>query len=91
MRDSHLEDVALRSGCLWHTNSEEGRMKVGMALAKKKECDGRKAWWCLQAEVGSLWAKEGLPVHRGGADYDTRVPGRTEEEADRDKKNKVSG
>lgn len=51
----------------------------------------REAWWCLQAGVGSLWAKKGLPVHREGADYDTGVPGRTEEEADRDKKNRVSG
>lgn len=51
----------------------------------------QEASWCLQAEVGSLWVKERLPVHRESADHDTRVLGRTEEEADRDKKNKVSG
>lgn len=37
VRNSYREDVALRGGCLWHTDSEEERMKVGMILAGIKE------------------------------------------------------
>lgn len=61
--------------------------------------EGRRETFCLSClrkpggvcRLKFLCAKESLPVHREGAEYDTRVPGRTEEEADRDKKNRVSG